>query len=473
MTLAPLLLWFRLDLRLQNNPALQAALQTGRPIIPVYLWAPEEEAPWAPGAASRVWLHFSLKELATRLAELGYPMIFRSGTSLENLQQLIQETGAEAVFWNRRYEPKIIERDTLIKANLQSQGVQVQTFNSHLLYEPWELHPQKGLAYKVFTPFWQALVAKPLNPLWSEVRLRSTRQASKIFSLNLDELRLLPTISWDQGIREHWRPGEIGAQETLQNFLKAPWMHYRKNRDFPAESGTSRLSPHLHFGEISVPYLWHQVHAQSKQDTTPALKEEKIAFLREVAWREFAYHLLYHFPHTPEAPLRSEFENFPWKNNPEEFVRWKQGCTGFPLVDAGMRELWHTGWMHNRARMVVASFLVKDLRLPWQLGARWFWDTLVDADLANNTLGWQWSAGCGADAAPYFRIFNPESQATKFDPQGDYQYRWIPELKKDALRSPRNHLTSAKEFRDYPDPMVDHAQARHEALLAFQTLKKT
>ncbi len=472
MNLAPLLLWFRLDLRLQHNPALQAALHTGRPIIPIYLWAPEEESPWAPGAASRVWLHFSLKKLSAQLEENGHPMIFRKGPSLENLQQLIQETGAEAVFWNRRYEPKIISRDTQIKAILQKQGLQVQTFNSHLLYEPWELHTQKGEAYKVFTPFWRTLLAKPLAPLLEDSPFPAKRKALEPLGLHLNDLELLPKTPWDQGIRENWNPGESGAQENLENFLRGPWKDYRKNRDFPAKNGTSRLSPHLHFGEISVPYLWHRILSDPRLKDSTSGEEEKTAFLREVAWREFAHHLLYHFPHTPEAPLRSEFENFPWRESPQDFTRWKRGQTGFPMVDAGMRELWHTGWMHNRVRMVVASFLVKDLRLPWQLGARWFWDTLIDADLANNTLGWQWTAGCGADAAPYFRIFNPESQGNKFDPQGDYSQRWIPELKKNSDPLFEKHSTSTKNFGDYPAPMVDHSQARHEALQAFQTLKK-
>lgn len=416
------IVWFRLDLRLADNPALNAAVQRGGPVIPVFIWAPEEEGNWPPGAASRWWLHHSLKSLATGLGGL----IIRRGPSLDALRQLVKETGATAVFWNRRYEPALIARDTKVKQALIADGLKVDSFNSALLFEPWELKP-----YKVFTPFWRACLAKGVGGPRSVVATlgERTRQSA---SLQLDELGLLPKPNWASNFP--WQPGEAGALQQLRRFKPAA---YRKNRDLPAIAGTSRLSPHLHFGEISPRQVWHAV---ANED-----------YRRQLIWREFAHHLLYHFPYTPEKPLRLEFENFPWRKDAKALKAWQRGRTGFPLVDAGMRELWTTGWMHNRVRMVAASFLVKDLLIPWQEGARWFWDTLVDADLANNTLGWQWVAGCGADAAPFFRIFNPATQAEKFDPDGAYVRRWAKESVK---------------------PIVDHATARNRALDAYHDLKQ-
>ncbi len=414
------IVWFRLDLRLTDNPALTAAVNRGA-VVPVFIGAPEEERNWPPGAASRWWLHHSLKSLACDLGGL----ILRRGPSLEALRLLVKETGATAVFWNRRYEPALMARDTKVKQALLAAGQHVESFNSALLFEPWELKP-----YKVFTPFWRALTAKPIPPV-GPVR-RAIRVVSAP-SLKLDALGLLPEFDWAAGVREVWQPGEVGAHRQLRRLKPAD---YRHNRDFPASTGTSRLSPHLHFGEISPRQVWHAV---ANED-----------YRRQLIWREFAHHLLYHFPHTAEKPLRSQFEKFPWRKDAKALKAWQHGRTGYPLVDAGMRELWATGWMHNRVRMVVASFLVKDLLLPWQAGAKWFWDTLVDADLANNTLGWQWVAGCGADAAPFFRIFNPATQAEKFDPQSAYIRRWV---------------------KEPVPPILDHAAARARALEALKRIK--
>lgn len=410
------IVWFRLDLRLADNPALAAAAKRG-PVLPVYIWAPEEEGAWPPGAASRWWLHHSLKSLA---ADLG-GLVIRRGPSLDALRQLVKETGATAVFWNRRYEPALIARDTKVKQALIADGLKVESFNSALLFEPWELKP-----YKVFTPFWKACLKLPVSKPLRAAKLK----VAKAKSLRLEQLKLLPKLDWAADFP--WQPGEAGARRQLRRFKPTG---YRKKRDFPAIAGTSRLSPHLHFGEISPRQVW---------------KAGNVDFRRQLVWREFAHHLLYHFPHTPEKPLRRDFEKFAWRKNSKALQTWQRGRTGYPLVDAGMRELWTTGWMHNRVRMVVASFLVKDLLIPWQEGARWFWDTLVDADLANNTLGWQWVAGCGADAAPFFRIFNPTTQAEKFDPDEKYIRRWVKESVK---------------------PIVDHAAARQRALDAYKRLR--
>jgi deoxyribodipyrimidine photo-lyase len=421
------IVWFRLDLRLADNPALNAAVKRGGAVVPVFIWAPEEESPWPPGAASRWWLHESLTSLDTTLRTRGSRLIIRRGPSLETLRELISETGAELIFWNRRYEPALIARDKKIEDLLP-----VKSFNSALLIEPWEL-PKP---YRVFTPFWRACLGqiKPSAPLPVPRQIPAPRTRPE--SLPLASLGLQPKVDWAAGFRQAWQPGEAGANKQLRRFKRAALTGYRSGRDRPDIIGTSRLSPHLHFGEISPRQVWYSA--------------AKAEYLRQLGWREFAHHLLFHFPHTTDAPLRADFATFPWRHDAKALKAWQHGMTGFPLVDAGMRELWTTGWMHNRVRMVVASFLVKDLLIPWQEGARWFWDTLVDADLANNTLGWQWTAGCGADAAPFFRVFNPAFQAEKFDPRGVYIRRWTGEP---------------------VAPIVDHSMARKRALSALAKIR--
>jgi len=417
------IVWFRLDLRVADNPALAAAAQRGA-VVPVFIWAPEEERPWPPGAASRWWLHHSLTALAKDLGGL----VVRRGPSLAALRQLAQETGATAVFWNRRYEPALRARDTKVQQGLRADGLTVESFNSALLVEPWEIRTATGGPFRVFTPFYRACRKRSVPPPVGRPGPLRVRLAK---SLRLDALELLPRVHWAGGFP--WQPGEAGARRQLRRFRPA---EYRANRDRPAVAGTSRLSPYLHFGEISPRQVWHAVADED--------------YRWQLFWREFAYHLLYHFPHTAEQPLRPEFEKFPWRQDAAALRAWHQGRTGFPIVDAGLRELWATGWMHNRVRLIAASFLVKDLLVPWQAGARWFWDTLVDADLANNTLGWQWVAGCGADAAPFFRIFNPVTQAEKFDPAGVYCRQWV---------------------KESAPPLVDHAAARQRALAALRTLR--
>lgn len=412
--------WFRRDLRLTDNPALTRALQSGVPVIPVYIHGTQGEGDWAAGSASRWWLHHSLHALDQSLRALGSRLVIRSGEPFQVLSDLSGETGAASVFWNRRYEPAGIALDSKIKAALREQGLRVETCNSALLYEPLSACRSSGEPYKVFTPFWKNLKALGLDLPVLPAPTSLPPIADSIASLELRELNLLPTIPWDTGLKETWRPGEAGAHQCLEHFLASALAGYAARRDFPAEPGTSRLSPHLHFGEIGPRQI------VSALRTLPEETESgREAYVRELAWREFAHHLLFHFPTTPEQPLDERFQDFPWAEaEPEILSAWQRGRTGIPLVDAGMRELWHTGWMHNRVRMVVASFLVKNLRIHWRHGARWFWDTLVDADLANNTLGWQWTAGCGADAAPYFRVFNPVLQGAKFDPSGAGCRNW-------------------------------------------------
>ncbi len=477
MASSPSIVWFRQDLRLDDNPAVNAAIERGGPVIPLFIWAPDDETPWQPGAASRVWLHESLGSLAEDLRAVGSRLILRIGESQAVLDQLIAETGAEAIYWNRRYEPVAIARDKTIKATLRSRGLLVETFNGNLLFEPWEIETNNGGPYKVFTPFWKACQSRPEPEPPRPVPETIAAPESWPQGEPLEALALRPDIPWDEGIRDAWLPGEDGAMDRLHGFAQEGAGDYPEDRDRPDLEGTSRLSPHLHFGEVSPRRVWHMLKAAASG------QEAAVAdYLRQLGWREFAHHLLYHFPDTTDAPLRPEFADFPWADDEGVVKAWQRGKTGYPIVDAGMRELWTTGWMHNRVRMIVASFLTKDLLIPWQTGARWFWDTLVDADLANNTLGWQWTAGCGADAAPYFRIFNPVRQGERFDPDGAYVRQWVLEL--DGLpakwihrpwEAPADVLKEARIDlgKTYPQPIVDHAEARDRALQAYERIKKS
>ena len=447
---ATTIVWFRHDLRLDDHPALAAAATRGS-VVPVFIWAPDEETPWEPGAASRWWLHHSLEKLSAALGKAGTPLVIRRGPSLEALRKLARECSATHVVWNRRYEPAVIARDTRIKKALADDGLVVESFNGSLLFEPMQVATKEGRTYQVFTPFWRTLVAReePAEPAAAPKKLRPPEKSPR--SLKLEALDLLPRIDWSATMRKTWSPGEAGAAKRLDRFVERALAAYGTERDRPDHEGTSALSPHLHFGEISPRRVWHAVRAAVGGKPVAKITGGAEVYLRELGWREFANHLLYHFPHTANAPLRADYARFPWANDPVGLRAWQRGRTGFPIVDAGMRQLWATGWMHNRVRMIVASFLVKDLRISWLKGAKWFWDTLVDADLAANTLGWQWAAGCGADAAPYFRIFNPTSQAEKFDPDGAYVKQW-----------------AGTDAADYPEPIVDHAEARKLALAALK-----
>ncbi len=477
-----IIVWFRQDLRLRDNPAWHAACRTGRKVVPLYIHAPDEAGRWAPGGASKWWLHHSLSALGEELTKKGTDLLLRHGPSGAALQQLVRESGAEAVYWNRCYEPFAIERDKTIKQNLRGEGLVARSFNGSLLWEPWTVATGEGNPYQVFTPFWRACSAgeEPAAPLPSPADPPGLPR--RLDSEELDDLGLLPTIDWAGGLRETWAPGERGALRRLDAFCEDILQGYKDDRDRPDLPGTSRLSPHLHHGEISPRLVWHAVREAAERGGQSGLHKGAEAYLRELGWREFSYHLLYHFPHTPETALKEQFRDFPWEEDADQLRAWQKGQTGYPIVDAGMRELWHTGWMHNRVRMIVASFLVKDLLIPWQRGAEWFWDTLVDADLANNTQGWQWAGGCGADAAPYFRIFNPILQGKKFDPGGDYVRRWVPEiaaLPDTVLHEPWNagdeplQQAGIRLGDTYPAPMVDHQEARADALQAYEAIKKS
>ena len=464
------LVWFRHDLRLDDNPALRAALDQGFTPIPVYVHAPQEEGEWSPGAASLAWLHRSLAALDADLRARGSRLLLREGPSAPALQALVEQTGAVAVFWNRKYEPATQPRDASLKKRLREQGLQVESFNGCLLFEPWDLATQQGGPYKVFTPFWRSALAQWRAPATWDAPGALPAFEGALPGESLDAWRLAPALGWDAGFWKVWMPGEAGAREALEVFIDGALNGYRTDRDRPDRTGTSRLSPHLHFGEIAP---W-RITAELERARTAANSADMDGYIRELGWREFAYHLLHHFPQTTTQNLNPRFAHFDWaKVDPKALEAWQHGRTGVPIVDAGLRELWATGYMHNRVRMIVASYLTKHLRYHWLQGARWFWDTLVDADLANNTLGWQWTAGTGADAAPYFRVFNPVTQAEKFDPKGMYIAHWVPELA--AVPVPLRFAPWEKPdvmsriAPDYPRrPLVDLAEGREGALAAYR-----
>lgn len=461
--------WFRRDLRLADHPALSAALAEAGAVLPVYAWSPEDHGEWAPGAASRWWLHHGLAALDGALRQRDSRLVLCRGPAEEVLAGLARATGAEAVYFNRLYEPALAARDGRVEARLRSLGVEARSFKAALLNEPDELATGNGDPYRVFTPFWKAALSRPgpAAPLPPPARLPPP--ASWPESLPLAALELLPKTRWDAGLAASWQPGEAAALAGLESWCAGGIDGYDRHRDRPDLAGTSRLSAALHHGELSPRQAWHA--AMSRRAAPGAGAGAGIdCWLRELGWREFAHHVLHHFPRTPTKPMYEKYAAFPWREDHAELLEaWQSGRTGIPLVDAGMRQLWHTGWMHNRVRMVVASLLVKNVRAPWQAGARWFWDTLVDADLANNTLGWQWSAGCGADAAPYFRIFNPVTQGEKFDPEGTYVKRWVPELR--GLPAARVHRPWEDPPAGYPAPVIDLKRSREEALAALKSLR--
>lgn len=470
----PLIVWFRSDLRIADNPALAEACATGRPILALFVLDDIAPGAWAPGGAARWWLHHSLAELAHNLTALGGRLVLRRGPAAEVLNTVIQDSGASGVYWNRTYEPYAIARDSAIKAGLKARGLEARSFNASLLFEPWTIATKNGGFYKVYTRFWQACRAQgdPEAPLAAPDRI--TAPAAFPEGERLEDWGLLPVApDWAGGLRERWQPGERGALQRLHDFLDTAIAGYKEGRDLPARPATSNLSAYLHTGDIGPRQIWHATVA--RVGWTSASE----AFLKELVWREFAYHVGHYLPELATQPMYPKFADFPWADDAAGLHAWQQGRTGYPMVDAGMRELWHTGHMHNRVRMVAASFLVKHLLLPWQQGEDWFWDTLVDADLAVNAFSWQWVAGCGADAAPYFRIFNPVLQGRKFDPKGAYIRTYVPEIA--ALpdkylhapwEAPAAVLADAgiRLGETYPQPIVAHSFARERALAAFKSL---
>ena len=478
------LLWFRADLRLADNPALADAASRGDPVVPVFILEDQDAGAWAPGGASRWWLHGSLAALDHDLRELGLPgLILRRGPAEAAMAALVAQTQAKAVVWNRRHEPWAVARDRRIKASLRAQGVEARSFTATLLCDPSSFSNLQGQPYKVFTPFWKSLRANVPVPMPIAAPAHLPPLAKSLDSDSLESWALRPTRpDWAGGLNARWTPGEAGAHARLRIFLEEALLAYRERRNLPGEAGTSRLSPHLHFGEIGPWQVWRAAVSAATVQTDDPYPAGVETFLSEVVWREFAAHLLFHFPSLPTVPMRPEYERFPWRDDAKALSAWQKGLTGYPIVDAGMRELWTTGWMHNRVRMIVASFLIKHLLLDWRDGEAWFWDTLVDADLASNAASWQWVAGSGADAAPYFRIFNPITQSEKFDPDGAYVRRWVPELAQlpnSLIHAPWTATAlelSAAQVRlgtDYPHPIVDHFAARARALEALACLKRT
>lgn len=474
MTERPVIFWFRDDLRLADNPGLASAHATGKPLIPLFILDEESREARAMGGASKWWLDKSLRALASRLAAKGAQLVLRKGPADDVLAGLVKETGADAVCWSRRYgAARAI--DERIKATLKSKGLRVESFSASLLAEPFEMKTGSGGDYKVFTPFWKSLQAGLSVPPPAPEPRRFT-PAAAIRSDSLEEWQLHPTApDWSAGLAAMWMPGELGAQKRLDTFLRSA-NGYAAGRDRPDLEHTSRLSPHLRFGEIGPRQVWRR--AVVARETEGVSEKDVQKFLSELAWREFSYHLLYHDPAMTRLSWRRRFEDVAWRSgSAKEILAWQQGRTGFPIVDAGMRELWSTGYMHNRVRMIAASFLTKDLLVHWRRGEQWFWDTLVDADEASNANGWQWTAGTGADAAPYFRVFNPFLQGEKFDPQGDYVRRWVPELRSmPAKWIHRPHEAPAsvwaglgmKPSGSYVPPIVDHDFARKRAIAAYK-----
>ncbi|MCU0231059.1 MAG: DNA photolyase family protein [Acidobacteria bacterium] len=477
-----IVVWFRQDLRLADNPALEAACRAaagGASVVPVFVWSPEEEGAWPPGAASRWWLHHSLTALDAALRRRGSRLLVRRGPIVPTLLELARDCGASALHWNRRYEPAGRAQGEALKRAAEDVGLATRSFNGALLAEPWEVATGAGRPYQVFTPFWRAFTARGEPDAPDPAPDAIPAPAAWPGSDPIDALALLPHVDWAGGLRAVWTPGEAGARRQLEHFAGGALADYADGRNRPDQEGSSRLSPFLHFGEISPRQVWHAVRRAEATAGRRGMTRSAESYLRELGWREFAYHLLFHFPHTPAAPLRAEYADFPWREDRALLRAWRRGRTGYPFVDAGMRQLWRTGWMHNRTRMVVASFLVKDLLISWSEGAAWFWDTLVDADLANNTLGWQWAGGCGADAAPFFRVFNPVTQGLRFDPAGDYVREHVAELA--GVAGPQIHEPWSRSGglpggpaaggTPYPERVVDHAMARDRALAALATWK--
>ncbi|MBX2837337.1 MAG: DNA photolyase family protein [Gammaproteobacteria bacterium] len=474
--------WFRQDLRLSDNPALRFAAAECDELILLFIADPADGSVGSVGSASSVWLHHSLAKLTYDLSQKGLTLRFAKGASGDILNHVVDCTGASTVYWNRCYDPQSIRRDKSIKSELSAR-VSVQSFNALLLFEPFETLKSDGTPYRVFTPFWKMLsttrfpVDKPVRlprTLPGDAQLSKARinQLNTLATTELQDLKLLPVKPWADSMMSHWHVGEKAAMKTLRSFIKSSLAQYNSQRDVPGVEGTSMLSPHLHFGEISPRQVIALVLGSNQLEQ---LSVDELTFVKEVVWREFAYSLLYHFPETVDKPLDKRFEQFAWAPNTDDhFKAWCLGQTGVPIVDAGMRQLYATGWMHNRVRMIVGSYLIKNLLIPWQRGERWFRDTLVDADMASNVMGWQWCSGSGADAAPFFRIFNPVLQGEKFDQQGDYVKRWVPELEgvtAKFIHKPWELSDSERSALDYPPPLVDLKVSRQRALDAFSAIK--
>ena len=462
--------WFRRDLRLLDNPALSEAANAG-PVIPIYI-LDKLQTNYTEGRASRWWQNQSLYSLNK---QLNHRLLIFNGDPKEIILRLAKVSDSKTVYWNRCYEPWQIELDSKIERILKEKNINVITRNGSLLWEPWRTLKKDGTPYKVFTPYFKKRclslpeprkpIPKPLNMILADIPSKTAIKGNFISPKE---------CSWENKIKKYWRIGEKAAINKLENFLKSGLSSYKEGRNYPSKKNISMLSPHLHFGEISPNTIWHRVR-------TSGQSEDSNHYLSELGWREFSYNLLYYFPQLPNKNLQTKFDRFPWRDNSEHLKKWQDGETGYPIIDAGMRELWETGFMHNRLRMIAGSFLVKNLLIHWHYGKEWFWNCLVDADLASNSASWQWVAGCGADAAPYFRIFNPIAQGQKFDPSGEYTRKFVPELRKlpnkylfTPWEAPTELLADSgiKLGKDYPYPIVDLKNSRELALDAYSSISR-
>lgn len=471
------LVCFRNDFRLLDNPALFEAVRLNKQVIPVFIYDSSASGDWDLGGASKWWLHQSIKDIQKQVASLGGRLILRKGSTASVMRELVEATQASSVFWNRRYLLSERTVDAVVKEMMIDMGVEVKSFQASLLVEPWTTANKEGNPFKVYSPFWRSIkdhpIPKPLDLDFSKIQFAE----ENIECLGLEDLELIPKDkNWHETFHDFWKVSEMTAHDLLLNFIHQGVDGYAVDRDRPDFNGTSSLSPYLRWGQISPRQIAHALGQNCDLNA-----KGPMVYLKEIYWREFAYYVMYHFPDTTDSPLQEKYKNFPWNEDESTLSAWKWGKTGYPIVDAGMRQLYATGWMHNRVRMIVASLLVKHLLHNWHAGAKWFWDTLVDADLSSNTLGWQWSGGCGADAAPYFRIFNPMIQGMKFDPDGEYVKRWVPELASvpaKYIHQPWEATASElKSFgvtlgQEYPIPIIEHTFGRERALEALASLKQ-
>ncbi len=469
------IVWFRRDLRIKDNESLIKAAELGD-IIALYIYDEQDI-----GGAQKWWLYHSLQSLRKDLSKYNIPLILRKGDTFDVIKDIAKQVQAGQVFWNRRYEPNSMKIDSEVKKKLKQNNIHAESFNSSLLFEPWTIQNNSGEFYKVFSAFWRGCMRSNQEPRTPSLTtpFNNADNYKQIESDDLNSWQLLPQApDWSSKFSEFGVPGEDNAHKTMDKFIECGLQGYAKNRDIPScKYGTSKMSAYLHFGEISPHQLWHKVMSMPSHE---GMKKDVERYLAELGWREFSYHLLYNNNDLNQKEFNNKFKNFPWANNKEHLKKWQKGQTGYPIVDAGMRELWATGWMHNRVRMIVASFLTKHLLIHWKHGLEWFEDTLLDADMANNSASWQWVAGCGADAAPYFRIFNPIIQGKKFDPEGEYVRKWVPEIAKipnKFIHAPweadNNSLIENNIFlgKTYPKPIVDHAEARNKAMSAYQEIR--
>lgn len=469
------LIWFRDDLRLQDSPAINAALNAAACILPVYIHDTDIPGVPAAGGASLWWRHHSLHKLNE---SLNGKLVFRTGNTAEHLLDLCHSHGVNKIYWHKSYDPAQYRYDEELAHLLGEAGIEVKQFRSYLLFEPQEIQNKSGKPYRVFTPFYKTCLEHTPPPAPLETDEETLKRALYNDTTKSEEINLLSTHSWHKKLEKHWQPGHLSAQQALATFLENGLALYKDKRDFPSIKATSTLSPYLHFGEITPRMIWHEAESYAAQNNIAP--EKAAAFTRQLVWREFSYHLLWQEPDMKRTPLQEKFRHFPWHADDEKLSAWQKGLTGYPIIDAGMRELWDTGIMHNRLRMIVGSFLVKNLLIHWHEGEKWFWDCLVDADHGNNAMGWQWISGCGADAAPYFRIFNPLTQSRKFDPNGTYIRKWVPELAElnnEQIHAPWElsdmelNMAGITRGKTYPQPIVDLQETRQRALDAYDEVK--